>query len=137
MDNNVAADVEAYLAGIEEPFRGMLERIRAIVRSAAPDAVEAMAYGIPTFRLDGNLVHYAAFKKHCSFFPGAIVLDESLKEDLAGFKIAKGTIQFTPDNPLPDELVRKIVALRVIENRNAVAARKSKKAARSTNVTGS
>ena len=127
VDKRVSPEVEAYLANVTEPFRGMLERIRTVVREEAPEAQEVIAYGIPTFKLAGNLVHYAAFTSHCSFFPGRAIEDASLKSELAGFRISKGTIQYTPDNPLPDDVVRKIVRVRIAENRAKAAARPGKK----------
>ena len=127
-DRVPSPEVEAYLAGVPEPERGMLEKIRTIIRSAAPEAREIISYGIPTFKLDGNLVHYAAFKNHCSFFPGRALNSDAFKAELAGYKISKGTIQFTADNPLPDELVRRITIVRIAENRDAAAAKKAKKA---------
>jgi uncharacterized protein YdhG (YjbR/CyaY superfamily) len=125
-DRKTSAEVEAYLAAVPEIHRGLLERIRSIIRAEAPEADEVIGYGIPTFKLDGNLVHYAAFKNHCSFFPGSLVQNQAFAAELAGFKTAKGTIQFTPENPLPDELVRRIVIARITENRDAAAARRKK-----------
>jgi uncharacterized protein YdhG (YjbR/CyaY superfamily) len=119
--------VDTYLAGVAEPFRIPLRHLRALIREEAPDAVEAIGYGIPTYKLDGNLVHFAAFKNHMSFFPGSATHNEILKDALAGYKLAKGTIRFTPDKPLPDDVVRKIVRLRIAENRDLAAARKAKK----------
>jgi uncharacterized protein YdhG (YjbR/CyaY superfamily) len=126
-DSKTSPEVRTYLDGVAQPARGTLEKIRVIVRSLAPEADEVIAYGIPTFKLDGNLVHYAAFKTHCSFFPGSALLDEAFSRELAGFKISKGTIQFTPDNPLPDDLVARIVTLRIAENHDAAAAKMTKR----------
>ena len=119
--------VDEYLAGVQEPFRTMLAHLRSVIRTAAPEAVEAIGYGIPTYKLDGNLVHFAAFKNHMSFFPGSTAHNAALKDALAGYRLSKGTIQFTPDNPLPDELVTRIVRLRIAENRDLVARRKAAK----------
>lgn len=119
--------IDDYLEGVPEPFRGMLSHLREIIREEAPEAVETIGYGIPTFKLDGNLVHFAAFKNHMSFFPGSTAHNETLKADLAGYKLAKGTIQFTADKPLPDDLVRTIVRLRIAENREKVSDRKAAK----------
>lgn len=126
-ERNTSAEVEAYLDQIPGPQRALLERIRDIAWAEAPDAEEVIAYGIPTFKLSGNLVHYAAFKNHMSFFPGGTAHNEALKDELQGYRIAKGTIQFTLDKPLPDDLVRKIVRLRIAENRELAAARKASK----------
>lgn len=122
--------IDAYLAAVPEPFRAVLGHLREIIREEAPDAVETIGYGIPTFKLDGNLVHFAAFKNHMSFFPGSTAHNETLKADLAGYKLAKGTIQFTADKPLPDDLVRRIVRLRIAENRETVATRKAARRAK-------
>jgi uncharacterized protein YdhG (YjbR/CyaY superfamily) len=126
-DDHSSADVEAYLGRIPEPQRALLERLRNVVMSEAPEAQEVIAYGIPTFKLSGNLVHYAAFKHHMSFFPGSTAHNEALKDELSGYKIAKGTIQFTLDKPLPDDLVRKIVRLRIAENRELAGTRRASK----------
>jgi uncharacterized protein YdhG (YjbR/CyaY superfamily) len=123
-------DVHAYLVQIPDRYRPYLEAIRQIVWSEAPDAEEVIAYGIPTFKLSGNLVHYAAFKNHMSFFPGSTLHNEAFKDELAGFKVAKGTIQFTPGNPLPEDLVRRIVQMRIEENRDAALTKKLKKTRR-------
>ena len=126
-ERKTSAEVEAYLDQMPGPQRALLERIRDIAWAEAPDAEEVIAYGIPTFKLSGNLVHYAAFKNHMSFFPGGTAHNEALKDELQGYRIAKGTIQFTLDKPLPDDLVRKIVRLRIAENRALAAARKATK----------
>lgn len=120
--------VDDYLAGIQEPFGTVLLHLRGVIRAAAPDAVEGIGYGIPTYRLNGNLVHFAAFTNHMSFFPGSTAHNEALKAELAGYKISKGTIQFTPENPLPDDLVTRIVKLRIAENSDLAEARKTAKA---------
>lgn len=115
--------VDDYLAGVREPFRTILSHLRSVIRTAAPEALEGIGYGIPTYKLSGNLVHFAAFRNHISFFPGSTAHNESLKDALAAYRISKGTIQFTPDNPLPDDLVTRIVKLRIAENRDLAASR--------------
>ena len=119
--------VDDYLAGVQEPFRIILSHLRGVILAAAPEATEGIGYGIPTYKLSGNLVHFAAFKSHMSFFPGSTAHNEALKDALAAYKISKGTIQFTPDNPLPDDLVTRIVELRIAENRELAASRKASK----------
>lgn len=112
------AAVEAYLARVAEPHRTTLEKVRAMIRAAAPkDAEECISYGMPAFRHNGKaLVGYAAFKKHCSFFPmGSAVLDE-LGDEVAPYRTAKGTLQFAVDKPLPAALVKKMVKARVRQN---------------------
>jgi uncharacterized protein YdhG (YjbR/CyaY superfamily) len=124
----MSPEVEAYLDRIAAPDRVLIERIRDIAWEEAPEAEEVIAYGIPTFKLSGNLVHYAVFKAHLSFFPGGTAHNEAFKEELAGYKLARGTIQFTQDKPLPDDLVRRIIRMRIAENRELAASRKAKAA---------
>jgi uncharacterized protein YdhG (YjbR/CyaY superfamily) len=93
----------------------MLTEMRGAIRSAVPrDATEIISYRMPAFRRDGVLVWYAAFADHCSLFPGASVL-EQFKDELAGFKTSKGTVQFPLDKPLPVALIKRIVKARVVE----------------------
>ena len=107
--------VDDYLAGVPQPARGTLNKIRATIRSAAaPDATEVISYGIPAFKHKGVLIWFAAFSNHCSLFPTAAVI-EKFKSELKGFTISKGTIQFPTDKPLPVALVRKMVKARVAQ----------------------
>ena len=107
---------DEYLAGVPEPARGTLNRIRTVIRSAMPaDATEAISYGIPAFKYKGSLVWYAAFSNHCSLFPTASVI-EAFKNELKGFSTSKGTIHFPTDKPLPTALVKKLVRARVAQN---------------------
>jgi len=111
------AEVEAYLARVPEPARTTLEKMRAMIRAAAPkDATEAISYGIPSFQYKGALVWYAAFKKHCSFFPMDHSLEQEFAEELKNYKTSKGTIQFPVDQPLSKKLVTRIVKARVTLN---------------------
>ena len=106
-------DVDEYLAGVPEPARSTLNKIRAAIRSAAPaEAIEIISYGIPALKYKGVLTWYAAFAKHCSFFPTAAVIEE-FKNELKGFSLSKGTIQFPTNKPLPMTLVKKMVKARV------------------------
>jgi uncharacterized protein YdhG (YjbR/CyaY superfamily) len=108
--------VEAYLAAVQEDQRAALERLRATIRAAAPEATEAMSYGMPAFKHRGRpLVGYAAFKQHCSFFPMSSTTISRFEEELAGFETSKGTIRFTLDRQLPKTLVRRIVKARLAE----------------------
>ena len=109
--------VEAYLEKVPEPARTTLAKVRSTIRSAAPkSAIEKISYGMPAFAYKGALVGYAAFKKHCSFFPmGSAVLDQ-FPEDVQPYRTAKGTLQFPLDKPLPATLVKKLVKARVAQN---------------------
>ena len=111
------ADVAAYLARVPEPARATLEKMRAMIRAAAPkEATEALSYKIPSFQYKGALVWYAAFKKHCSFFPMDHSLEEEFTEELKSCKVLKGTVQFAVDRPLSQALVARIVKTRVAAN---------------------
>ena len=110
--------VEQYLDRVPEPARRTLIKMRATIRSAAPPkATEIISYGIPAFKHKEVLVWYAAFSKHCSLFPTASVIEE-FKNELKGFSISKGTIQFTTDSPLPIPLVKKLVKARLAKSEN-------------------
>ena len=115
--NALPTTIDEYLAGVPEPARSILKKIRATIRSAVPpEATETISYRIPTFRYKGPLVAFAAFSKHCSFFPmGASVLD-SFESKLKGFRTSKGTLRFPLDKPLPMALVKKLVKARVAQN---------------------
>ena len=114
--NRAPKNVDEYLAGVLEPARGTLNKIRAAIRSAAPpEATEAISYGIPAFKYKGWLVWFAAFSNHCSLFPTASVIEE-FKNELKGFSTSKGTIRFPTDKPLPTALVKKLVKARIAQN---------------------
>ena len=116
-ENSGARDVDKYLAAVPEPARTTLNKVRAAIKSAAPpEATEAISYGIPAFKYKGLLVAYAAFAKHCSFFPASGSLLKEFAEDLKGFPCSKGTIRFAPDKPLPAALIKKLVKARVTKN---------------------
>jgi uncharacterized protein YdhG (YjbR/CyaY superfamily) len=112
-----AAEVDAYLAKVPEPARTTLEKLRSTIRSVVPpETTEALSYGIPAFRYKGGLVAYAAFKKHCSFFPMQASLIDEMKDELKGYRTSKGTLQFPLDKPLSATLVKKMVKARIAEN---------------------
>lgn len=109
-------NVDEYLAGVPEPARSTLNKIRAAIRSAVPpEATETISYRIPAFKYKGVLVWFAAFSNHCSLFPTASVV-EAFRNELKGFSTSKGTIHFPTDKPLPTALVRKLVKARVEQN---------------------
>ncbi|MBC7861612.1 MAG: DUF1801 domain-containing protein [Bacteroidia bacterium] len=100
----------------EKKVQIVLEKLRHTIRTTAPAAEELISYGMPAYKLHGMLVYFAAFKNHCSFFPGNSSLVKELQDELKPYKTAKGTIQFTVEKPLPASLVKKIVKLRMKEN---------------------
>jgi len=105
--------IDDYIAAFPPEIQAKLEAIRQTIHEVAPDAVEAISYAIPTFQLKGrNLVHFAAFKNHLSFFPTGSGV-EAFQEELSAYHISKGTIQFPLDQPLPLDLIRRITAYRV------------------------
>ena len=114
--NGAPKNVDEYLAGIPEPARSTLNKMRAAIRSAVPpEAAETISYRIPAFKHKGVLVWFAAFSDHCSLFPTAAVI-EAFKNELKGFSTSKGTIHFPTDKPLPAALVKKLVKARVAQN---------------------
>ena len=117
MGPDKAPDVESYLAACPEPHRSTLEKLRATIRSVVPkEAIEAISYGMPSFKYKGALVAYAAFKNHWSFFPMSGRLVEEFAEELEGYKTSKGTVQFPVDKPLPAALVKKMVKAKLALN---------------------
>jgi len=108
-------DIDEYIAGFPENVRELLQKLRMTIREAAPDAEEAIKYRMPTFTLNGNLVHFAAFKKHIGFYPAPRGIEE-FKDELSAYKGAKGSVQFPLGEPIPFELVSRIVKFRVRNN---------------------
>ena len=110
-------NADEYLAGVPEPARSTLSKIRAMIRAAVPaEATEGISYGMPAFRYKGALVGFAAFKDHCSFFPMSPAVIEAFADELKAYRTSKGTIQFAIDKPLPAGLVKKLVKARIAEN---------------------
>ncbi len=107
--------IDEYIATFPEEIQKILEEIRATIKAAAPDAEEKISYQMPTFILKGNLVHFAAFKKHIGFYPVPTGI-EKFKKELSVYEGAKGSVQFPLDKPIPYGLISKIVKFRVKEN---------------------
>ncbi|MDX2246939.1 MAG: DUF1801 domain-containing protein [Bacteroidia bacterium] len=116
-------DIDTYICEFPEEIRILLEQVRATIRRAAPEAEEAIKYAMPTFVLNGNLVHFAAFKNHIGFYPVPSGI-EAFKEELSVYKMGKGSIQFPLDQPLPLDLITRIVEFRVKENQAKAKKRK-------------
>ena len=116
MRTKTAATVEDYLAEVSPEARATLEKLRQTIKSVVPGAVEVISYQVPTFKLDGRmLVSYAAFKNHCSFFPGAAPI-KAHEDELKSYQTSKGTIRFATGKPLPAALVKKLVKTRIKAN---------------------
>lgn len=111
-----AESVDSYLASVEPEARAALEHLRAVIRSAAPAATETISYQVPTFKMNKGLVAFAAFQDHCSLFLMSTTVANRFQERLRPYKLSGATIHFTPEEPLPDDLIREIVAARIEEN---------------------
>ncbi len=107
--------IDEYIGTFPEDVQQILEKIRQTIHEAAPEAVEAISYQMPTFKLNGNLVHFAAFKHHIGFYPTPSGI-EAFKKELSQYSGAKGSVQFPLDKPIPYDLVQKITRFRVKEN---------------------
>jgi len=118
--------IDEYISAFPNDVQVILEKIRTTIRKAAPDVEETMSYQIPTFTLNGNLVHFAAFKKHIGFYPTPTAIDE-FKDELSGYESAKGSVRFPLDRPIPFDLIGRIVKFRVNENLKRAAAKSKKK----------
>ena len=114
--------IDEYIQTFPENVQKLLQEVRQTIKEAAPGAEEAISYQIPTFKLNGNLVHFAAFKNHIGFYPTPTG-SETFKKELAVYKTGKGSVQFPFDRPIPFNLITKIVKFRVTES----AARMKKK----------
>ncbi len=110
------ATVDEYLAAVPDESRAALERLRKVIRSAAPRADERIGYQIPMFYQRGPLVSFAAFPDHCSFFVMSPAVMDVHRSELERYETSKGTIRFTPSKPLPASLVKKLVKARIAEN---------------------
>jgi uncharacterized protein YdhG (YjbR/CyaY superfamily) len=110
------SSVADYLRAVPPAPRAALQKLRKTIRDAAPKATEVISYGIPGYKHHGMLLYFAAFKNHCSLFGVGAALMKTHQKALAPYKMSKGTIQFTVDNPLPTALVRTLVKARVAQN---------------------
>ena len=110
--------IDEYLAGLDEPKRTTLQKLRQTIHSVIPDAEETISYGMPAFRLEGKIVAgFAAFKNHLAFLPHSGSTFRALSDDLAGYESTDGSLHFPIDKPLPKALVRKLIATRLKEIR--------------------
>lgn len=109
------ANIDDYIASFPQEVQVILEKLRQTIRQAAPDATEKISYQMPTFYLNGNLVHFAAYKNHIGFYPAPSGI-VAFQDELTKYKTSKGAIQFPINEALPLALVKKIVAFRVKEN---------------------
>lgn len=126
ISRTTARNMDEYIANYPPEVQEILQKLRGVIHAAAPEAQETISYAIPTFTLHGNLVHFAAFKNHISFFPTSSGV-EKFAAELAGYETSKGTIHFPLGKPIPYDLITRIVLFRVEENRARAAAQKGRK----------
>jgi uncharacterized protein YdhG (YjbR/CyaY superfamily) len=118
-------NIDEYIAGFPKDIQKLLQKVRATIKKAAQNAEETIKYQIPTFTLKGNLVHFAAFKNHIGVYPAPMGIEE-FKDELSGYESGKGTIRFPLDEPLPFDLLSKIVKFRVEKNLEKAEAKAKK-----------
>ncbi len=106
--------IDNYISGFPEDVRIKLQKIRQMIREAAPDSVEVISYGMPTFKQGTNLVHFAGYKKHIGFYPTPSGI-EAYRNELSVYPVSKGAVRFSHDKPIPYDLIKKIVEFRVNE----------------------
>lgn len=115
VSKRVYKTVDEYIAAYPKKIQYILEELRQVIREAAPKAEETISYQIPAFKLNGNLVWFAAFKNHIGFYPTASGI-EAFKEKLVDYDVSKGTVRFPLNKSIPYDLIREIVRFRVQEN---------------------
>ena len=120
------SNIDEYIASCSPDVRATMEKIRATIRAAAPDAEEKISYQIPTFTLMGNLIHFAAFKKHIGVYP-PVKGDEKLEAELSPYRGEKGNLKFPLDEPIPYKLIGRIVKARVKEQLAMAESKRGKK----------
>jgi uncharacterized protein YdhG (YjbR/CyaY superfamily) len=123
MDKKIITTIDEYISSFPKNVQKILREIKRSLREAAPEAEEAISYQIPTFKLNGNLVHFAAFKNHIGFYPGSKAIKIFSKE-LESYETSKGTVRFPLDKPMPLLLIKKIVRYRVKESSTKVKKKK-------------
>ena len=119
--------IDEYIATFPEDTQALLEAVRATIKAAAPGAEERISYQMPAFVLHGNLVYFAAWKNHIGFYPGSGAVSETFSNELSSYEASKGSIRFPIKQPLPVELISKMVQFRVAENLSRTKAKTRKK----------
>jgi uncharacterized protein YdhG (YjbR/CyaY superfamily) len=107
--------IDEYIASFPKDIQHLMERLRKAIKEEAPQATETINYQMPTFKLNGNLVHFAAYKNHIGFYPAPSAI-EAFKDKLSSYKTSKGAIQFPLDKSLPIDLIKEMVRYRIREN---------------------
>ncbi len=130
MRNNIEFNtIDEYIATFPKDVQKILKQLRKTIKAAVPEAEEKISYQIPTFALQGNLVHFAAYKNHIGFYPGASGI-RTFTQELSNYQTSKGTVQFPLQDPLPLELIVNIVKFRAVENLQLAEMKAAKKARR-------
>jgi len=119
------ANIDEYIAGFPAETQVLLQQFRETVKAVAPAATETISYAMPAFKLEGMLVWFAAYTNHIGFYPRASAI-EKFKQELSGYKSAKGTVQFPINKPLPVDLIKEMVQFRMLENMRKIKVKKSK-----------
>ncbi|NMB67288.1 MAG: hypothetical protein GYA20_00815 [Chloroflexi bacterium] len=114
MQTNPPTTIDAYIAQFPEDIQQILQRVRAVIHAAVPQATEKISYAMPTFFLGGNLIHFAAFKQHIGVYPAGSELG-ALKDEVARYRTSKGTLQFPLSEPIPYELIGRVALARAAE----------------------
>lgn len=108
--------IDEYISSFPKSVQDVLEKLREAIRESAPEADETISYGMPAFKFNGNLVYFAAYKDHVGFYPTSSGIS-AFEKELSQYKIAKGTVRFPIDEPIPFDMVKRIVKFRVEENK--------------------
>lgn len=119
-------DIDTFIAQFPKATQALMNKVRATIKKAAPDATESIKYGIPTFELHGNLVHFSAYEHHIGFYPGADGI-ASFQKEISKYKSAKGSVQFPITEPIPYDLITKITFYRVEQNKAKASLKPKKK----------
>lgn len=126
MEKQTFKTIDEYIKLFPKTTQVLLEQVRKVIQQHAPEATEAISYQMPTFKLNGNLVHFAAYQHHIGFYPGAAGI-EAFKDEFKSYKWSKGAVQFPIDKPFPLELIARIVQFRVNQNILKLNSKPSKK----------
>jgi uncharacterized protein YdhG (YjbR/CyaY superfamily) len=117
-----AESIEQFLDGVPPDKRRALQHLRDEIRRLVPEATESISYGVPAFKLGGRpLVSFGAARDHCTFYVQSPTVIEAFAQDLAGFRLSKGSVQFSPERPIPADLIRRLVEARIAEVRGPVS----------------
>jgi uncharacterized protein YdhG (YjbR/CyaY superfamily) len=125
-DHSTPGTIDEYIAGFPPDIRSILEKIRSTIREAVPQAVEKISYRMPAFALDGDLIYFAAFRKHIGVYP-PVSGDERLRSDLSRYRGEKGNLKFPLDEPIPYELIARVVEFRAKEHAEKIRSKRQEK----------